>query len=180
MQFNISVLSVSRETKTSANGKTYVMLEVAYKNLSNGKVEGKKLIPFGENKKTYDTLNDAQSGNEFIVTTEKGEPNQQGQSYWNWTNAEPVAPGTPVAQTTKSTPTATPKSTYETPEERAKKQVYIIKQSSIGAAIELLSIGAKSPPNLQSVLDCAQQLTNWVLTESLATMPNDNLDGEIV
>lgn len=181
MQFLIEVLSVSRETKSSAAGRTYVMLEVAYKNLSNGKVEGKKLIPFGENKKAYDSLNNAKSGSQFTITTEKGEPNQAGIAYWQWLEAVPIAPGEAVTpQQAKTTPTITPKSTYETPEERAKKQVYIIKQSSIGAAIELLSIGAKSPPNLQSIIDCAQHLTNWVLQENLATMPNDNLDGEIV
>lgn len=39
--------------------------------------------------------------------------------------------------------TASPKSSYPTDEERAKTQVYIVRQSNITAAINTLSVGAK-------------------------------------
>lgn len=44
----------------------------------------------------------------------------------------------------KSGYTASPKSSYPTDEERAKVQVYIVRQSNITAAINTLSVGAKS------------------------------------
>jgi len=55
-----------------------------------------------------------------------------------------------------------PDRAYETAEERAKKQVYIIKQSSISNAIEIAKtdgIGLSVP----GVLAIAQELTDWVL-----------------
>ena len=68
------------------------------------------------------------------------------------------------------------RSTYETPEERAKKQVYIVKQSSINAAIQLLSVGAKQPPSTELVLTEAQKFVDFVFAEkkeSLLDLPND-------
>jgi hypothetical protein len=53
-------------------------------------------------------------------------------------------------------------SNYETPAERAKKQVYIIKQSSIANAIEIAKTDGIGL-SVKGVLDIAQQLTDWVL-----------------
>jgi hypothetical protein len=55
-----------------------------------------------------------------------------------------------------------PKSTYETPEERAKKQIYIVRQSSIGSAIDMLSVGSKSPPKVDEVIAVAKQFEEYV------------------
>lgn len=166
----IEILNVSSETKPTSKGGTYVMLDVAFKNLSSGKTEGKKLVPFGDSEAVYKQFKDAKAGNQFDVTLEK-----QGQ-YWVWTKATSIAPGA-VASSAASKATPVAKSTYETPEERAKKQVYIVKQSSISNAVAILTVGAKTPPSLQSVLDLAQQLTSWVFTDtvpqSLQDMPDD-------
>lgn len=182
MQFNIEVFNLTSETKTGPSGKPYVMLDVAYKNLSTGKTEGKKIFPFGDSEPTFKAMKDAKPGSQFTVTSEKGPPNAQGQSYWNWVKVESIAPGSAPAAVGKAV--AAPKSTYETPEERARRQVLIVKQSSLGAAVELLSVGAKTPPSLKTVTDLAQQLTDWVLSEKVDTlmeMPNDLVfDEEIV
>lgn len=174
MQFSIEVFNLTRETKPTAKGGSYVLLDVAFKNLTSGKTEGKKLFPFGDSEKAYKILNDAKTGSQFTITAEKGAPNAQGQSFWNWVEVAPIAPG---AVTSASSKAATaPKSTYETPEERARRQVLIVKQSSLSAAVALLTIGAKTPPNLESVTGLAQKLTDWVLTdkvESLMEMQND-------
>lgn len=176
MKFQIEVLSVSTETKQSSGGKPYVMLDVAFKNLTSGKTEGKKFVPFGDSEAVYHVLKDAKNGNVFDVTMVKGE------KYWQWTEVIAKAPGAaslPEGVAAKVYQ-QTPKSTYETPEERAKKQVYIVKQSSISNALTALSIGAKTPPTAQSVIDLAQVFTSWVLSsqapESLAEMQNDSFD----
>lgn len=178
MNFNVEVLGITSETKPTSKGTTYVMLDVAFKNLTTGKTEGKKLVPFGDSEAVYKVFKDAKPGSQFTITSEKGE------KFWSWTGATAVAPGSiksgdkPVV-----VPVMSPKSTYETPEERAKKQVYIVKQSSLGTAVELLSLGAKSPPSVQSVIDTAQKLTDWVL--SSATPPDNevvdlvNMDDDI-
>lgn len=169
MQFSIEILNISRETKQSSNGQSYQMLDVAYKNLTNGKTEGKKIFSFNQKtEKVYKMLNDATAGGKFEITSEKGE------KYWDWVDIKPLPPET-VGATKVVIPT---KSTYETPEERARRQVLIVKQSSIGAAIELLSVGAKTPPTTQMVLDVAQKFTDWVFSterppETLMQMQND-------
>ena len=57
------------------------------------------------------------------------------------------------------------KSTYETPEERAVKQVYIVKQSSISSAINVLAIGAKTKPTTEEVLELANKFADFVLAK---------------
>lgn len=111
---------------------------------------------------------DAQPGQTFDVKTEKDD-----KGYWQWTSVERVAPGAaaevapaPSASTSRSasanTAPAQRTNTYETPEERAIKQVYIVKQSSVANAIALLTTGAKSPPSVDAVLETAQKFTDFV------------------
>ncbi len=170
MNFTIEILNVAAETKTTTTGKPYVMLDVAFKNQSTGKIEGKKLLPFGE-EAVYKAFKDAKAGNVFEIEAVKGE------KYWEWKSAKQMAPG--ITQTAaKATPA--PKSTYETPEERAKKQVFIVKQSSISNALTLLSLGAKTPPTTQQVIDVAQVFTDWVLSSPSAPDNSYNLQEDEV
>ena len=60
-----------------------------------------------------------------------------------------------------SKPSTSPKSTYETPEERAKRQVLIVRQSSLSSAIELLKTDKKSP-TVPEVLQVAKQFEAYV------------------
>lgn len=60
-------------------------------------------------------------------------------------------------------------SNYETPAERAQKQVYIVKQSSITAALTLLDkTGALQPgqDNISMVLRAAQQFVDYVFDKA--------------
>ena len=150
-------------------GKPYIQLELAYKNLVSGKLESKKVMPFGSTVNVHKLLSDANPGDVFTIKSEKN----QDSGYWDWVDAKQAAPGSVGEQTNK--PTAAVKSTYETPEERAKKQVYIVKQSSLATAIQLLSIGAKVPPSTELILQEAQKFVDWVFNDnvSLAEMPND-------
>lgn len=181
----ISILSVQSITAQGAKGP-YQTLEVAYKNLTfQGKVESKKVMPFGAQKAVFDALANATVGNVFEITVVK---NDKG--YNDWTSAKQAAPGAPgleaavigVGSINKPTAGTTTqvKSTYETPIEREAKQRFIVKQSSIGSAIELLSVGAKSPPTVESVLDTAQKFYSWVMAspeqevkQDVFNLPND-------
>lgn len=176
MNFNISVINVEKATATSKAGKPYQLVEISYKNLTSGKVEGNKVNQYSD---LYSTAAGMQAGEQYTITKEKvGE-------FWNWTKIVQAAPGTQLeAPSTKSPggPAAsTPvRSTYETPEERAKKQVYIVKQSSISAAIATLSVGAKAVKP-DDVITLAQQYTDFVFGTSkekvdLFNTPNDDLD----
>jgi hypothetical protein len=177
MQVKIKVISVENTYVPTAKGG-YNKLEVAYKNIDSGKVESKVLMSFGLTENSYKALADAKSNDQFVVESEK-KPGKDGKEYWTWLSASQQAPGTVMEPQVKTAGTPVPKSNYETPEERAKKQVYIVKQSSLGSAIELLSIGAKTPPTKQDVLALAQEFTDWVFATQeakqlgLADMPDD-------
>jgi hypothetical protein len=182
-QMNITILSVQSTTQTSKAGKPYQQLEVAFKNNTFGKVESKKLMPFGAQKASFDALANAAVGSVFEVTVVKNDA-----GYNDWTTCTQAAPGAvtgagSINNATKPTAGTTMqvKSTYETPEERAKKQVYIIRQSSISAAIASLSVGAKSALKPEDVLDLAEDYFTWVMQspqdvakQDIFDMPNDN------
>ncbi len=157
MQFAIEILSVTRERGVTKANKAYEFLNVAYK--KDGKIDGKKIYPFGD-KKVFDTCAAAQAGQLYTVTSEKNG------DFWEWTS---VSLGADAPQTsTEATGTASsgvrqsPKSNYETPEERAARQVMIVKQSSISNAISLLKT-EKHTPAVEDVLKTAQTFVDYVL-----------------
>jgi hypothetical protein len=175
---NITILSVQSTTQTSKAGKPYQQLEVAFKNNTFGKVESKKLMPFGANKAAFDALANAAVGSVFEVAVVKNDA-----GYNDWTSVTQAPPGaiaggnTPgsINKQTSGNPVQV-KSTYETPEERAKKQVYIIRQSSLSSAIAMLSPGAKSPIKLSEVTDVADELFAWVMQDPNAAVKQDTFD----
>jgi len=178
MQFQIEVLSVQSSTKPTKSG-SYVQLDVAYKRLDTGKVEGKKVMSFAS-KDAYAALQHATTGNHYQITTEKvGE-------YWQWIAVERVSNDARVpssdAVPAKSVGNASPKSTYETPEERAKKQVYIIRQSSLSTAVDTLAVGvSKGSLNPDDVLALAQRYVDFVFDNNtkVPSMDIGDMDDDI-
>ena len=163
---NITILSVDVKTIPTAKG-SYQSAEVAYKNNTfQGKVEGKKVMSFGATAGAFKTLSQAQSGETYEVEVIK---NDKG--YNDWTSLTPAglsaasASAAPAASNSNKAPQgATPvRSTYETPEERAAKQVYIIRQSSLNNALSMLAVASKSPLKLEDVLDVASKMETYVL-----------------
>lgn len=163
----IEILSTKVNTIPTAKG-SYQQLEVAYKNLTfQNKVEGKKLMSFGAGASAFTTLSVAQQGEVFDIETNK---NDKG--YIDWVSAIKSQAGLAQApQGTKSFPKETTtapisRSTYETPEERKLKQQYIVRQSSISSAIELLSVGTKSGLKVDDVLDVARKFERFVFDDN--------------
>lgn len=173
---NITILSVQSITAQGAKGP-YQTLEVAFKNNTFGKVESKKVMPFGAQKAVFDALANAQTGSTFDITVVK---NDKG--YNDWTAAKQAVPGSinNATAVTSAKPTAgnavQVKSTYETPEERAKKQVYIIRQSSLSAAIGSLSVGAKSALKSSDVIAVAEEYYAWVMQSPEQAVKQDMFD----
>lgn len=122
-------------------------------------------MSFGATAETFKVLAVAQGGEVYEVDAKKNE----GTSFIEWLSAKKSSAGS--ASSSQSSPTGsagpatnfTPtKSTYETPEERAKKQIYIVRQSSLSSAIGMLSVGAKTPPSLDEVMKTAQRFEGFV------------------
>ena len=180
MQIQIQFIDVSVEDK----GK-YKMAEITFKDLAKGQTSSKKLMSFS-NPVVYKTLVDAKKGEVYTIEMQK---NDKG--FWDWTAASTAtgvntaSGGSPEATTKASGSSGftSPKSTYETPEERAKKQVYIVRQSSINAAINALKTDKKAP-SVTEVLDIARQYEAFVFgldTEpvKLADIPTFDEDEDV-
>ena len=180
MSIQVEILSQKSVTKNSKTGKPYTQLEVAYKNLTfQGKVEGKNIMSFGTTKDAFDTLALASSGEVYDIEVVK---NAAG--YNDWVSAKKSVAGVPTSTASgagtrsSGTVTTSPKSTYETPEERAKKQIYIVRQSSLSAAASILSVGAKFPPKVADVIDVAKQFENFVFGNSADAASFEGLETE--
>lgn len=164
MQIQIQFISADVEDK----GK-YKCAEIAYKDLVKGQVSSKKLMSF-TNPVVYKTMVDAKKGEVYNVELIKNE-----KGYWDWTNvassnAVDTSQASPAAPSSKTN--ASPKSTYETSEERAQRQILIVKQSSLSNAIEYLTAtGAVKKASAKDVTICAQEFYNWVFGKDVEPIP---------
>ena len=173
----IEIINVQAATKPTKTGKTYVQLDVAYKNLTReGKIEGKKIMPF-QNPDVHANLQKATMGQVFEVTTVK-----EGE-YWQWSNVQEVAKGSNMEPQTSaassgyaSKGTPSPKSTYETPEERAARQRLIVRQSCLSNAVETLKVDKKGVDPTEA-LKLAERYVGWVFgEEAKVDVPDVGLD----
>lgn len=165
MQIKITVVQNVLKSANDKNGKPYKVNEVAYKNHSfQDKLEEVKVNSYS---KIFPKVGEMQTGQSFLIDKEKNDG-----GFWEWQSIVPISPDQLASSTkesikdTGSIKAIQVKSTYETPEERAKKQVYIVKQSSISNAVSMLSVGAKAPLKREEVLLLAQELVNWVFSTS--------------
>jgi len=162
----IKIVAVSTEMKTNAKGTSYKALTVDFRDDSN-KLSSKTINVFGAQKRTGEILEEASPGQVYEVTAVK---NNAG--YWDWIDArittEQLGSTSTVsaAQASSKPQTNTGASSggrgFETPEERAKKQVYIVRQSSLANAVATLSVGVKTPPAPEDVIKVARLYEGYV------------------
>jgi len=155
----ITLVDVSTPQVTKTAKGQYQAIEVSYKN-EQGQIQGKKLMSFS-NPTVFKAIQEFAKGDILNVEAVKDD-----QGYWQWKavqksdGSEPVPTSRPATTGGKVTG-----SNYETPEERAKRQVYIVRQSSISSAIELLKSNGNDV-KVDNVLSVAKQLENYVFGNS--------------
>ena len=174
----INIIDVgSPNTHAAKNGRSYQSLEVTYKD-EQSQTKTKKLMSFS-NPSVFNHIKGLSKGDAVNVTTTKDD-----QGYWQWTAIGGDAP----AQESTSKPASagvnkTTGSNYETKEERAARQVYIVRQSSISAAVSTLTVGAKSAPTADSVIELAKQFEAYVFAKepekTAANIPELDLEDDI-
>lgn len=154
----ITIIDVGTpNTHAAKNGRTYQSMEVTYKD-EQGKVNNKKLMSFS-NPGVFKHISGLAKGDSVNVNTEK---DQNG--YWQWTSInEGGAPQVAQQPNSASPNTRVTGSNYETKEERAARQVLIVKQSSLSTAVTALAVGAKSAPSASDVIAYAKQLEQYVM-----------------
>lgn len=151
MATKITVLKVANNP--APDGKKYRICELGYKT-DDGKVKGMRIFNFGPQKAIFDVAAAASPGD--VLDASFG-TNAKG--YWEFTSltatgekADASAPATSTGGTSRS-------GNWETSEERKLRQLYIIRQSSISNAIELLGNDASS----DEVIEAAEVFVNYVL-----------------
>jgi len=165
----ITVIDVTENTKKSESGRTFQQLEVAYKN-EQGQPQLKKLISFS-NPNVYKAAKEWVKGDVVNVTTVKNEKT----GYWDWIGLEGdgiVAENKPASAATGARVTG---SNYETKEERAARQVFIIRQSSLSTAVELLGQGK----SVADVIATAKQFEAYVFSKAEGVDAINELQDDI-
>ena len=169
----VNVVDVSNlNTHTAKNGREYQSVEVMYKN-DQGQAQNKKLMSFA-NPAVFKAAQEWQKGDVVHVSTEK-----DANGYWQWTavggadevsdkrsDDAPAAQGTAAKSTTRVSG-----SNYETKEERAARQVMIVRQSSLSNAVATLGIeGSKATAN--DVISLAKLYEQFVLAGKALETPD--------
>lgn len=151
----ITVIDVVQETLAAKNGRTFQQLVVSYKN-DKGMSQAKKLVSFS-NPDLFKSAKSWLKDQVYNVKTVKNEKT----GYWDWVGLEGEQT---VAETKSSASTGTrvAGSNYETKEERAARQVYIVRQSSITNAVALLGSGK----SVADILNVAKQFEDFVFAKS--------------
>lgn len=166
----ITVIDVGApNTHAAKNGRTYQSLEVTYKN-EQGQAQSKKLMSFS-NPQVFKAAQTWEKGTQVNVATEK-----DANGYWQWTGLggdTAVADNKPASNGNTTRVTG---SNYETKEERAARQVYIIRQSSISSAIDLLK---DSKPTVEGVLNVAKQFEDYIFSEKKGVDAINDLEDDI-
>lgn len=141
-------IRISEPTEVTNKGKYN---EALVKYTQDGQDKEKKIMSFAQ-KETYNTLTKASPGEVYEIKTVKDG------KFWNWESATLVGPGAAPAEGSK----AVSRGNWETAEERAMRQVWIIRQSSIASAANLYH-GRELPSDpVEAVLEAAKRFEAYV------------------
>lgn len=174
MSIRVKIIEVNIEQVK--NGKNmYEKATVVH--TGNGQRREQKIMSFS-NPAVFKTVQRMQPGEEYDVEITK---NDAGYNQWakitRCTDNVEDLPEAPASAPRSAPAARTNVSTYETPEERKIKQMYIIKQSSISNALDYLK--ATNPAGefgVSDVVNIAQEFVDFVYgnkTESLVEMEDD-------
>ena len=159
-------------THAAKNGRSYQSIEVTYKN-DLGQTQSKKLMSFS-NPTVFNHIKDLNKGDLLNVTTEK-----DANGYWQWTG---IGGDNAVAETKQATPATGGRvtgSNYETKEERAARQILIVRQSSLSSAVELVAATSTEPSTVDNVIAIAKQFENYVFSKSTGIDAINELEDDI-
>lgn len=147
----IKVESLGEEISKKAGKGFYKTFKVNY--TSDGQARSKDLVSF--EKEVYDAIKNSSVGDQFDIALVKNG------NFWNWKEAKKVV-GEEAAPAAKGTSYQS-NARFETPEERALRQVYIIRQSSLAQAVAYSGLLGEDDRDLDTILNIADTFTQYVL-----------------
>lgn len=176
----IKIIKTSVEWQEKGKAK-WQKLNVVFHNDSTGRVDGRNILSF-TNKDVFGVLSSAQKDDVFEITevqNAKGYPEIVKVEKLDST-AVAVPASTPEAPS-RSQPA--PRSNFETPEERAKRQELIVRQSSLSNAIAVLTVNAKGTLDANAVEALADRFVDYVFDKpdvmaEIAAMDDDIPEAE--
>ena len=149
----------------------YSVAEVTYRSLDReGKVSSKKVMSFN---KVYETASKVQKDEVYDITSEKDK-----NDYWVWTamvksdekDVQTVSASGSNFRVAKST------NTYETPEERALKEVRLARKNGLNVAVEYLKATKGAKFNVDEVITVAERFADFAIAgTTLADMVSDEV-----
>lgn len=159
MQTKIEIIKVEN-TNTGKYGKAVL----TYKG-TDGQIKSHSVMSF--NTHVYKVMSQAQAGEVYDIEMRKDEKTGYWAMYSAVKSGEGMSQNTAVPANKQAT-----KSTYETPEERAMRQVYIVRQSSISNALEFAKLGKMKDVSVEGILSVAKEFEAYVFEKG------DIQDGE--
>lgn len=153
-----TVISVRFDVNEEKNGKTYSFFKLQYlTDKKENKTYSGMMSALKFNKVLNSKLKEVKENSEVELTFGKnkfGYDELQGIELLN-------APQVPAKADIQTKSSGYNNRDFETKEERQQKQIYIVRQSSISSAIDLLKT-EKKVPNVFEVLDVARQFEQYV------------------
>lgn len=174
MRAKIIKTTAEPQSKGKAN---WTKLNVVFRNLDTDKIDGRNLVSF--NKVAYEALKDAVRDEVYELTEVKNEKGYDEIVKVTKLDAGEQSSNAPVASGTQSGNSkgssvgnyTTPRSNYETPEERANRQVLIVRQSSITAALKFFELTKTKFSSVQDVTGLASDFENYVMNGPAPVKP---------
>lgn len=136
--------------------KSYYFFELDYSQDGKPSQKPKKIMSFAD--VPYKALKDAKEGDNFDVKLQKDD-----NGYWQWVEVTQVAEGSsPTAAASGTTGKA---GNWETSEERARRQILIVRQSCLAQAVATWGQNDTPPNDMDAITDLAAKYETWVNRE---------------
>lgn len=167
----IVFLSKREEKKPTAKG-SYTILTVNFRDAS-GKVASRNIMSFVA-KEVFNALQVGKENEIFEVTEDT---NAKG--YKEFTSAKSTGtfdtPNSGASNGSDTKSSSVPKSNYETAEERANRQILIVRQSSLSTAVDYIKAVGNVKAKVSDIITIAKQLEGYVFGVSV----NDKVESAV-
>jgi hypothetical protein len=158
-------ITLTKASNPRTEGK-WGKLDIEY--VQNGKTYKRTLVAIGPTKEVMQVLRkEDAAGETFEIELETVD--KDGQKFYNWVGAKKAEPS--AAAEAKQTYVA--KSNYETPEERAKKNVYICRQNALTNAVNYF-VAKEGKASASEILNLANEFAHFSLNGLDGVEPEDS------